>query len=234
MTIGDVISAMLRRWYIPLTVLACVALLAVLMARDGGIYTTRTVISFMRPSGTSLSPDNGSNDSSIITFAGAVVLEANDGRIPVGYSMSDAPYFGAGIREGTLVELANSGNQWVSSVNRAEIEIDIAGRSLESVHSRQQELIDEVLAIATSLQNLMVVPSTDRISASVVPLTTQIDYINPSRRTQLTAVAALLAVAALVAAWASVTVDRFLPRRRPHPRRVGSSVPGRRHEGSQP
>ena len=219
MTVGQIASAMLRRWYVSLAILACVGLAVVMLARDGGIYTTRTVISFLRPAGTSLSPDNGANDSSIIAFAATIVSETNDGRRPDGYSMSEAPYYGAGIREGTLVELTNSGNQWVSNVDKAEIEIDIAGRTFEWVDSRQDELVDKVLSIAGSLQEAAAVSPEERISATVVPLTTQIDYITPSRRTQLTAGGVMLAVAIITAAWGSIAVDRALSKKRTDPTR---------------
>ena len=116
MTIRRILSAMMRRWYIPLGVLACAALLMVMLARDGGIYTTKTVVAFTLPATTSLSRVNGMSDANIIAFAAAVVRETNNGRAPARYSMDDSPYYGAGIREGELVDLAKSGNQWVSSV----------------------------------------------------------------------------------------------------------------------
>ena len=90
MTIRDIFSAMLRHWYIPLGLLACAALVTVMLVRDGGIYTTSTVVSLMRPDSTSLSPSNGTNDTSVIAFAGSVVLETNNGHPPAGYSMQDA------------------------------------------------------------------------------------------------------------------------------------------------
>ncbi|MET0716144.1 MAG: hypothetical protein ABWY23_06735 [Mycetocola sp.] len=234
MTIHDIASAMLRRWYVPLAVLACVALAIVMMARDGGIYTTRTVISFLLPASTSLSPNNGATDQSVITFAEAVVHDTNEGHLSEGYSMADAPYYGAGIREGTLVELSSSGNQWVSAVSKAEIEIDIAGRTLERVESQQAEVVSRVLSVAASLQDVMSVSPQDRISVSVIPLTTRIDLIAPSRGAQLAAGAAMLAVAILTAAWGSVTVDRLLSKRRPDDGRDDSTTPARLPGGTHP
>src|SRR5690606_300060 len=105
---------MLRRWYVPLVLLICAALATALMVHDGGTYSTRTVLSFLRPSTTTLSPTNGTNDSNIIAFAAAVTAQVNNGRAPARYSMEDAPYYGAGIREGVLVDLADSGNQWAA------------------------------------------------------------------------------------------------------------------------
>ena len=181
MTIRELMSAVLRRWYIPLGLLAGAALLTVILARDGGIYTTTTVVSFMLPASTSLSPTNGTNDSSVIAFAGSVVQEANNGRPPARYSMGDAPYYGAGVREGVLVQLANAGSQWVSTVMKAEVEIQIVGRTFDWVESRQAVVVDNVLRIAQAQQAAVMISPDDRITAAVVPMTMQIDYVSASQ-----------------------------------------------------
>jgi hypothetical protein len=215
MIIRQIVSAMIRRWYITVAVVACAAIATLMLAQDGGIYSTRTVITLLRPTTTTLSPDNGTTDRSMIAFAAAVALDTNGGELAEGYSKADAPYYGAGIRDGTLVELSDIGNQWVSTVNKAEIQIDIVGRTLESVESRQKELVDRALSTSDSLQDVVGVSPENRVSASVVPLTTQIEYIAPSRRTQLAAIVAMLAAALLLAAWASVSVDGVLSKSRP-------------------
>jgi len=168
MTFRYILSAMLRRWYIPLVMIACAGIITVLLARDGGVYSTRTVVSFLRPDASSLSP-NGTNDASVIAFAGAVVQATKNGRPAARYSTDEAPYYGAGVREGALVELANSGNQWVSSFNKSDIQIDIVGRSAEWVESTQTELVDKILAGAAAQQAALKTASKNRITAAVVP-----------------------------------------------------------------
>ena len=217
MTFREILSAMLRRWYIPIFVLACAALATAMLAGDGGTYTSKTVVTFVRPASTGLSPSNGNTDPSVIAFAGAVVQEINNGRPPARYSTSDAPFYGAGVREGVLVELANSGSQWVSTFSRSDVELRIVGRSAEWVESQQQNLVDRVLAIAEAKQAVLAIPTEDRIRAIVDPLTMRIEYVSPSRRGQAAAVAAMLTVALIVSAWASVTLDRKLVRRRAAP-----------------
>jgi hypothetical protein len=232
-TIRDIFSAMLRHWYIPLGLIACAALITVLLARDGGIYTTKTLVSFLRPDSTSLSPSNGMNDSSVIAFAGSVVLETNNGHPPAGYSMEDAPYYGAGIRQGVLVELANSGNQWASTFNKAEVQIQIVGRSRAWVESRQKEAVGKVLSIAESRQRDMAIAPQNRIFASAVPVTTQIEYVGASRSSQLAAWAAMLVAAITIGAWGSVIVDRMPSRRRSTTTTKVARPSGRTLEGVQ-
>lgn len=217
MTFREILSAMLRRWYIPIFVLACATLATVVLANDGGIYTTKTVVSFIRPATTGLSPSNGTTDPSVIAFAGTVAQEVNNGRPPARYSMADAPYYGAGVRQGVLVELANSGSQWVSTFSRSDIEIHIVGRSMDWVESQQQTLVREVLAVADTKQAELGIVSEDRIRAFVEPLTLPIEYVSPSRRGQAAAAAAMLAVALTLSAWASVMVDRIVSRRKQVP-----------------
>jgi hypothetical protein len=213
-TIRQFLSVLFRRWYIVLGLLACAALVTVMLARDGGIYTTRAVVSFMRPTGTSLSPTNGTNDPSIIAFAAVVAQETNNGQAPAGYSMQDAPYYGAGIRQGAVVEVSNSGNQWASNVNKAEIEIQVVGRTSDWVKSKQQELVRQVLDNTQSRQAALGVPPQKRIVAAVVPLTTEIELVSASVTSQVAAAAAMLLAAIILGAWGAITVDRWLLRRR--------------------
>ncbi|TFD84572.1 hypothetical protein E3T61_19150 [Cryobacterium lactosi] len=217
MTFREILSAMLRRWYITILVLTAAAVATAVLANDGGTYTTKTVVSFTRPATSSLSPYNGTTDPSVIAFAGTVAQVVNDGRPPARYSESDAPYYGAGVRQGVLVELANSGSQWVSTFGRSDIELQIVGRSYDWVESQQRDLVDQVLAVADAEQASLAIPSADRIRAIVAPLTMRIEYVSPSRRGQAAAAAAMLAVALTVSAWGSVMVDRRLSRKRTTP-----------------
>jgi hypothetical protein len=221
---------MLRRWYVTLGLLLCAGFLWTMLAQDGGTYSTRTVISFMLPARTTLSPANGTTDSSIIAFASTVVREANDGQLPPRYSLDDAPYYGAGIREGTRVELANEGNQWASTFNKAEVQVLVVGRTLDWVESRQRQLVGEILSIADSRQAAIGIPPRERIVASVVPLTSGVEYIFASRTAMLTAGAALFGAAIILGSWGSVMMDRRGSlRRQPSP---GIRMPaGRTAEG---
>lgn len=217
MTAREVLAAMLRRWYIPILALACAALVTVVLIRDGGIYSTSPVVTFMRPTATSLSPENGTDDLSVITFAGSVVNAVHNGRPAEPYSMGEAPYYGAGVREGIRVDLADSGNQWVSTFSRSDVEIQIVGRSLDWVESKQDEMVELVLSFADAEQAGLMVPEEDRITATVAPLTTQIEYVSASPGGQMAAAGAMLSVALILGAWGSVVVDRLFSRRRVQP-----------------
>jgi hypothetical protein len=233
MTFRDIVGAVLRRWYVPLIVLACTALVTVLFARDGGSYSSRTVVTFMLPPETTLSPDNGTDDSSVVAFAGAIVNAINNGRPPAPYSTSDAPYYGAGVREGIRVDLADSGNQWVSTFNRSDVEIRIVGRSEQWVQAQQDRMIELVLSFADAEQATLSIPADDQIKASVAPLTTEIEQVSVSQNIRLAAIGAMTAVAAIVSVGASITLDRLMrrhrdttvTRQRASPRRILEGTP---------
>jgi hypothetical protein len=202
-----------RRWYALLAVLAVGVLLVAFFARDGGGYTTKTVVTFLLPSATTLSPRNGSSDTSVITFARAVAAEVNNGSAATEYSSDDSPYYGAGIRQGVLLDVPNDGNQWYASYTRAEIDVQIVGRTREWVQQRQTAAVDDILASAQRLQVALGAEPGAYISVAVSPLTLAITRVSPTRTDQAEAIAAMLLAVVIVSAWSSVALDRRLRRR---------------------
>lgn len=196
-------------------------LVTVMLMASGGTYSTSTVVSFLRPAATSLAPANGALDGSIIAFAGSVAQETTI-KSPsfARYSMHDAPFHGAGVREGARVGLVYSGSQWASTYGKSDIEIQIVGRSFDWVETTQTQLVDRVLSVSEDRQAALNVLPDDRITAQVAPITTQIDFIAPSQRSQLAASAAMLTATLIAGAWGSITLDRLLRRR--HIRTTGA------------
>lgn len=213
MTFGAVLTAMRRRWYLVVAILLVVALAFVLFAREGGGYTAKTAVTFLVPSTTSLSPDNGSGDTSVIAFARSVAAQVNSGRDPVSYSMDDAPYYGAGLRQGVLVVVPNDGNQWYQSFTHAEIDIQIVGRTETWVKQEQAEYVKRILASTQAQQDGIVSNPDNYLTASVVPLTLVINKVAPTRIALLAAAAAMLLAGLIVSAGGAVLLDRRLSRR---------------------
>ncbi len=229
MTIREILIAMARRWYVVVALLAMALLLGILLLRDGGVYSTRTIVSFMFPTSTSLSASNGTTDESLIAFAGAVAQEINNGRPAATYSEDAAPFYGAGVREGILVSLPYSGNQWATDFAVAEVEIQIVGRSREWVEATQAELVAKVLRLADEQQEELAVPADQRIEMTVVPLTLEIEHIVPGRVSILAALAALIAASLIVAGWVAARWPSApaLPRSRAVRRTTSRGAAGR-------
>jgi len=218
-----VLTAMRHRWYFVLVILLVAVALLVLFARDGGSYSTKTVVSFFTPRTTSLSPDNGSGDTSVVAFARSVAAQVNGGRHPVSYSMDDAPYYGAGVRQGVLVVVPNDGNQWYQSYTRAEIDIQIVGRTEKWVKQEQAANVEAILAFSDAQQHTIVSNPNNYLTASVVPLTLVIVKVSPSRSELLAAAAAMILAGLIVSAGGAVVLDR-----RPSSRRSVPVMPANR------
>ncbi|WP_309616974.1 hypothetical protein [Salinibacterium sp.] len=224
MTVRDIAHASFRRWYVLVLVFALMALLAYALHRDGGTFTTRTAVTFTLPAATTLMANNGSNDSSVIAFAGAIASEINRGKPVANYSSADAPYYGAGVREGVLVSLRNEGNQWMAVFPSATIEIQIVGPTREWVEARQQQLLTQIATVAGAQQSLAVPTAENRITGTVEPTSTRIDKIVPSRVTEILAFAAMGLAGSILGIWAAVALDLAI-RRRSAPGRLGRSRP---------
>ena len=201
-----IVGAMLRRWYIPLfSVMAAGGLWFSLM-QDGGCYTSSTVVTFSLDARAVLLPDSGLEDSNVIAFAGMVANEINEGRPAPPYASREAPLYGVGVRRGEIVGLPNSGGQWTNYYPRAEIEIQIVGRTLPEVRKRQIVLLNRAFGI-TRREQLVNSPKEGSIRAAVLPMTADIQKITPSRTSQLVALAALLLSAILLSGGACAWLD---------------------------
>jgi hypothetical protein len=221
MTVAAVFDVVVRRWYVVLAVLLGTgALTAYLLMSANGVYTTRTKVEFLYAYESSLSLEGSLRDDDVIAFAGAIAAEVVPGREAVRYSAADAPYYGAGLREGVLVGLVDYGNQWTPSYGAAAIDIQIVGPTREWVEQRQREALARIEQSPYVLQQ----PGdpTD-LTPRVDPLSLRIDHIVPSRMEQGAAVIALSAAGLLTAGALAVGVDRALASRaaratlRPHP-----------------
>ncbi|WP_404435867.1 hypothetical protein LG322_12095 [Microbacterium aerolatum] len=227
----DALAAIGRRWYVLLAVLLVFAALTVMFQRDGGSFSTRTTVTFTLPSRSTLLPESGLTDLSIISFAGAVATSINAGKPVQTFSSSDAPYYGAGVREGIMVSLRNTGSQWISSFPSATIDIQIVGRTREWVAERQQYLLDEIMAVTDAQQSATLTPVSDRITATIEPLSTEIHQVSPSR-TDLIMATGAMALAALIAGCSAAAVTDRIVRRERHPVRKRGTT--RRGESRTP
>ena len=222
MIFSGVLSAMRRRWYVVVVAFLIAGFAWVGFYRDGGVYTTKTIVAFLVPTTTTLSPDNGSNDDSVIAFARSVAAQVNVGLDPVSYSVDDVPYYGAGLRQAVLVDVPNAGNQWYSSFNRAEIDIQIVGRTQEWVKQQQTLFVSKVRDVSQAQQSGLVSDRKLDITTSVVPITQDIAFVGPTRTAQIMALTALSFAALLVGGWGAVTLDRRISPTRSADRRTAN------------
>ncbi len=208
MTVRELVAALMRRWYVVVFALVIAVAGIYFLQRGQGVYSTETVVSFLLPNQTALSPGNGLDDANLIAFAGLVARKVNNGETPAIYSIYDAPLYGAGVRQGVVVSIPNAGNQFATSYQRAEVVLQIVGPSERWVALAQTELLSQVVQI-TNAQQASVAWENARIHASPEPATKKISRVTPSRSAEVSASIALVIAALLVGGWAAVIVDRM-------------------------
>jgi hypothetical protein len=209
MSFHNLLTTMLHRWYALAAALLCAAVLTIFLAHDAGVFTTRTSIIFLYPNASRLDHYNGAGDRSIISFAATIAQEVNQGEPPITYAAGSAPYYGAGVRQGVLVGLPNSGSQWLAMYQKAQIDIQIVGPTSAWVEGRQTDLVNDVLGLADKQQAHLGIPAARRIVATVDPLTLGIDRVTPNHTAQLLAGCAMLGAGVLVGGWSAVMLDRL-------------------------
>lgn len=210
-TLPDLVGLLLRRWYVAAAAIVLATALTILWVRDGGVYTTKTVVVFTIQKAPLLASDNGSTDENQIAFAGAVAQEITKGRPALRYAGSDAPYYGAGIRQGTMVGLPKYGGQWMSSFTRAEIEVHIVGPTYAWVESEQRHTLQaiEQLTVARQASVTSEDPST-HVVAQVDPWTTSIEKVAPSSVSRVAAAMAMGIAALLSGVYFAIVLDKCI------------------------
>lgn len=229
MTFKQVMATAIRRWYVMLFALFVAVGYTLILLQGSGLYSTRTVVYFayIQPNMVSIGPGNGTENEGLIAFAGAVASEINNGRPVSRYAWDDAPLYGAGMRQGVLVGLADTGGQWMTSYNRAEIEIQIVGQSRDWVEATQASLLSKVFERAQALQGTNYDDPRRRVTAEVSPLSSTIDHITVSSLEKIAAIAASGTAAIIFGVWGALLMDRAESARRR--RRVESHKSGLEH-----
>lgn len=213
MTARELGSVLVRRWFVVAVALIIALVGNYLLQRGQGVYVTETVVSFLLPNQSAMSPNSGLDDASVIAFAGVVARKVNNGKTPAIYSIYDAPLYGAGVRQGVVVSIPNAGNQFATTYQRAEVVLQIVGPSEQWVARAQSELLSQVVQISNA-QQASVTSEKARIQAAPVSPTKKISHVVPSRTAASSALIALLISALLVGGWAAVIVDRAIRRRK--------------------
>jgi len=225
MTLYDIVRIVGRRWYVVGLVVALTAGIGWVFLRDGGIFVTRTLVTFEAPDSGPWE-EGGSTDRGVITFAAAVAADAGGGEKPITYSSADAPFYGAGIRQGVRVTVPDTGGQWGVVYNKAAITVDVVSPDRAWVTQQQADAVRAVLAAAAARQSN--VAAVNRIAVAVEPLSETIEHVEPSRTAQLLAAGALAGAGVLVGGWLAAIWDRRATERREH---VGAIEGMRREAG---
>jgi hypothetical protein len=223
MTTAQLLSMLLRRWYVVLVGIACTGVACAALMLTPRVYGTQMDVVFVAPGGVASSGPDGAFTEPMINFAGIVALKVNGDHPSVRLSSPTAVLYGLGVREGVSVELADSGGQWGSIFNSPVIRIQAVDSSPERVASALDDTVAEIASAATSIQNDSGVKDDQKIGLQTVPDRAQVFAYARTRTGEAKATAAAAALGLSLTACAAALWDRWAGTRR------GRSERGRRN-----
>lgn len=116
-----------------------------------GVYTTQTAVVFLSPA-TDAHPNNlESTSDDVIAAAGLVERLVNQG-VETSATTSVVTLAGRGVREGSSVELPNSGGQWAVNYAQPQLLVQVTGPTEQQVTRNVGALIAEVQSTAAEIQ----------------------------------------------------------------------------------
>ena len=148
----DLVGLVRRRWYVAGAGVLVTASAMFLVHAHPGVYTTQTAVMFMPPS-TDVQPNTlGSSSASVIATAGLVERLVNGG-VDTPATTSVVTLVGRGVREGSSVELPNTGGQWVQNFTEPLLLVQVTGPTAHAVGEKARALVRDVDATAVGLQS---------------------------------------------------------------------------------
>lgn len=212
MTLARILRMLGRQWLVLMIGIMLTAAGAVAALQATGVYTARTTITLLSPAGWAVGGNTLTDSATtLVGFARIIEETVNDGGGGQLFAAPDTLLYGAGIRQGELVYVPNSGGQWAPNFNRPVLVIDVVGTTPEYVVERVDALTVEIADAIDARQDEFRVVDDQRITWQANPRTPEISYAGPNRVRMLGGIAALGVGTTLAAALA---VELLLRRRR--------------------
>ncbi|HEU4807386.1 MAG TPA: hypothetical protein VFT01_03930 [Homoserinimonas sp.] len=212
MTFTEILRSLLRRWYVMVGALVCIAVAILMVARVDGVYSVRVNLVFLPPP-IATSDENTLrwSSESLVNFA-AVIERSYNGNTPQPqFASIDAPIYGSGQTSGVKVFLPNTGGQWTSDFRDATLVVEAVDPNRDAVAKRLDAVIAELQALAAERQRTAGVDADHLISVLVSDEASGVRFVQGSTVRAAGSIVILgLAIGGVVA----VLVDRALIRRR--------------------
>lgn len=198
MTIWDILSSVMRRWYIILASIAVGLAASHAVIGAAGVYWSRAEVTFLAPA-SDVNPNALTTRSSDLIVTAGVVAKLVNGNITWN-KLADpsATLVGEGVYDGWAVRLPDYGGQWSSVYSRAVLDVQVTGPDAETVRERQSALLVQIDQHLDELQEG--VAPTDRITTTVVPAEPTVYYVSGRTTRALAMVWMLCGAAALATA----------------------------------
>lgn len=206
MTTGDLLRAMVVRWYITLVGVLLTALAVLAVRGTPGVYETSVDVQFLPPS-TFVRTANNNPDNDLVAMAGLVEAELNRDGERLQPASPDVPLSGMGVRTGTMVVLPNEDGQFDFTFREPLLRVKAVGASAEQAEDLRDQRVREIRDVLERLQVNDGVPARDRMGTRLVPAVPPVAAVGGAtdRAAAVTGMLGLLLTGA-----ACVLGDRFL------------------------
>ncbi|MBB5642778.1 hypothetical protein [Cryobacterium roopkundense] len=211
MTLNQIFRACARRWYILLGLAILTGFGAVLAAGAGGVYWTRVDVIFLEPS-SSANPNalRAGTGGNLVAFAALVERQVNGNLDTPRFSNVESTLYGAGVRQGSRVSLANTGGQWADAFTRPVLSVEVVDSSETAVRSTLGLVLAHIDRISAEQQADAGVPQSSQITTLASP---QQAVISRAEGKGTRAGLAVLVLGLALAGAVTAGADRFLTRR---------------------
>jgi hypothetical protein len=188
------------------------------------VYAAQMDVVFVVPGGVASSRTDDAFAEPLINFTSVVAVRVNAVRPSVKLSSPTAELYGLGVREGVSVTMADAGGQWERIFNAPVIRIQAVDSSPERVASALDEVVAEISAAATSIQDESGVGQGVRIGMETVPLRPEVFAYARNRTSEAKATAAACVLGLGLTVSAAALSDRWARTRRRDPGRTRHSA----------
>ena len=209
-TAWDIGAAVRRHWLLAVSGVLLSLAAAGLVAHQPGIYWSQANVQFLLPV-TDGNPNSYQfSSNSLITLAGVVGKAVGGSGSGAAPTSDEVTLVGTGIRSGYSVRLPNSGGQWATNFDKAQLDVQAAGATPAEVTGTMERVISEIeTELRTRQEEAGVRPSlmvTTTVSPPNIP-------IYQGRGSRIRAVGASLLIGLALTTITVVAVDRYPIRR---------------------
>jgi hypothetical protein len=175
-TLWDIGSALIRRWYIVVCGLVSTAVIGYSVSISPGVYFARTEMVFFAPTSDANPNTLMTTSSDIVVFASVIATIINGANTTPKSASPDATIVGRGIRDGYAIELPDMGGQWAPNFDRPVLDIQVVAPSEDEAAQRTNAILDRITGLLRQVQDDAAVNESDRITGEALPDQPAITY----------------------------------------------------------
>lgn len=164
MTVRDVLTVVLRRWYL-MVAGALLSLAGLYQATHvPPVYYTQYYVVVLAPQ-SSVFPNTFEDPAyGMAPMAGLIASDYNKGKRQGLLGSADTLLHGEGVREGSRVHLSNDGSQWEPMYGRPNIDVQVVGPKPEEVAAKAKQIGLDLVALLEKRQVEMGIVPTMRMT----------------------------------------------------------------------